>query len=128
LWIVVFKQNLHALKCYVDDHFSFCLAGDLELYNEYDAFFPSDQVALLQLWDKIGLPHEEAKQISGMCIPTIGFKVDPNAITVKMSNVKHSELVAACAAFTVRGACKTFWEFQRLQGWINWALNFYLHL
>src|ERR1700685_2483771 len=45
----------------------------LELYNEYDTFLPSDQVALLQLWDEISLPHEEVKQICGTCIPIIGF-------------------------------------------------------
>jgi len=36
----------------MDDHFSFSIAGDLELYDEYDAFLPSDQVALLQLWGR----------------------------------------------------------------------------
>jgi hypothetical protein len=101
LWIAVFKRNLHALKCYVDDHFAFCVAGDLELYNKYDAFLPSDQVALLQLWDEISLPHEESKQICGTCIPIIGFEVDPNAMSVKMSETKRSELIDACTAFTV---------------------------
>jgi hypothetical protein len=128
LWIAVFKRNLHALKCYVDDHFSFAIAGDLELYDEYDAFLPSDQVALLQLWDEIGLPHEESKQISGPCIPIIGFEVDPNAMSVKMSAEKCSELITACTAFTVCGARKTLREFQKLQGWINWALNVFPHL
>jgi hypothetical protein len=49
LWIAVFKRGLVALKCYVDDHFSFSLAGDLELYNKYEAFLPSNQMKLLQL-------------------------------------------------------------------------------
>jgi hypothetical protein len=128
LWIAVFKRDLHALKCYVDDHFSFCIAGDLELYSGYDALLPSDQVALLQLWDEISLPHKEAKQISGTCIPIIGFEVDPNAMSVTMSKAKHSELVEACTAFTVQGARKTLREFQKLQGWINWALNVFPHL
>ena len=78
LWISAFKQDLHALKCYVDDHFSFWVAEDLKLYNKYNIFLPSSQVALLQLQlqDEINLPHEEAKQISRSCIPIIGFKVD----------------------------------------------------
>jgi hypothetical protein len=123
LWIAVFKRGLHALKCYTDDNFSFSLQGNLELYPNYDAFLPAEQVALLQLWDKIGLPHEEGKQISGTCIPIIGFDVDPNAMTVTMSESKKSDLVEACTAFTVRGARKTLREFQQLQGWVNWSLN-----
>ena len=128
LWIAVFKRSLEALKCYVDDHFSFSRTGDLEFYEKYEAFWPSDQVKLLQLWDEIGLPHEEDKQINGFCIPIIGFEVDPNAMTVTMSTAKRSELILACNLFTVRGARKTLREFQRLQGWINWALNVYPHL
>jgi hypothetical protein len=96
-----FKQNLHALKYYVDVHFSFYVAGDLELYNECDGFLPSDRVALLQLWDKVSLLHEESKQICSTCIPNIGFEVDPNVMSVKISKAKQSELIDACTAFTV---------------------------
>jgi hypothetical protein len=128
LWIAVFKRNLEALKCYVDDNFSFSISGNLELYAEYDAFLPSEQVCLLQLWDEIGLPHEEAKQIFGPCIPIIGFDVDPNAMTVTMSETKKAELIVACTAFTTRGARRTLRDFQRLQGWINWSLNVFPHL
>jgi len=128
LWVAVFKRSLEALKCYVDDHFSFSRTGDLEFYEKYEAFLPSDQVLLLQLWDEINLPHEESKQINGFCIPIIGFEVDPNAMTVTMSQAKRSELIQACNSFTVRGARKSLREFQRLQGWVNWALNVYPHL
>lgn len=125
LWIAIFKHHLLALKCYVDDHFSVGVAGDLELYPEYDTFLSSDQVKLLQLWDLIGLPHESHKQISGSFLPIIGFHVDPNAMMVCMPLENHDVLITACQAFTVNGACKSLQEFQRLQGWINWALNIY---
>ena len=125
---MVFKRSLRALKCYVDDHFSVCITGDLELYDKYEAFLPSDQVHLLQLWDEISLPHEEEKQINGACIPIIGFKVDPNTMSVTMSEAKQIQLIDACTAFTVRGARKTLREFQKLQGWVNWALNVFPHL
>jgi hypothetical protein len=128
LWIAVFERSLRALKCYVDDNFSVCLSGDLEFYEKYETFLPSDQARLLELWDEIGLPHEQEKQISGACIPIIGFEVDPNAMTVQMKEDKKTELIDACAAFTVRGARKTLREFQRLQGWVNWALNVFPHL
>src|SRR6267154_5911731 len=51
-----------------------------------------------------------------------------NAMTVTMSDAKQSDLIKECTAFTVRGACKTLQEFQRLQGWINWALNVFPYL
>jgi hypothetical protein len=53
LWIAVFQRNLRALKCYVNNTFSFAVAGDLEFYDKYEAFLPSEQVRLLQLWDEI---------------------------------------------------------------------------
>jgi len=49
-------------------------------------------------------------------------------MTVTMSQAKRSELIQACNSFTVRGARKSLREFQRLQGWVNWALNVYPHL
>jgi len=116
LWIAVFKRGLVAFKCYVDDHFSFPLTGDLELYDKYEAFLPSDQVKLLQLWDEISLPHDEDKQINGFCIPIIGFDVDPNNMTITMSQAKRSKLIEACTAFAIRGSRKTLHEFQKLQG------------
>jgi hypothetical protein len=47
-----------------------------------------------------------------------------------MSDDKKSELIDACTAFTVHGACKTLCEFQQLQGLVNWSLNAFplLHL
>ena len=101
LWIAVFKCHLHALKCYVDNNFSFSISGDIKLYAPYDVFLTSEQVRLLQLWDEISLSHEEGKQISGTCIPIIRFDVDLNAMTVTMSNAKRTELINTCTAFTI---------------------------
>jgi len=95
LRIAIFKWSLHALKCYVDDHFSFCITDDLEFYSKYKAFLPSDQVHLLQLWDEINLPHDKEKQICGTSIPIIGFQVNLNAMLVIMSAVKQTELINA---------------------------------
>jgi hypothetical protein len=77
--MVIFKRDLHALKCYVDNHFSFCVTGNLEFYDGYEA---SDQVCLLQLWDEINLLCEEEKQICGSCILIISFEVDFNTMSV----------------------------------------------
>ena len=87
MWILVFKCGLKHLKCYTDDVFSLT-AGNLSYYTPYNRYMPSEQVAILQLWDEIGLPHENNKQISGPVIPCIGFDIDPNLMTVTMIPAK----------------------------------------
>ena len=84
MWILVFKRGLKHLKCYTDDVFSFSAAGNLAYYSPYNRYMPSEQVAFLQLWDEIGLPHENNKQILGPVILCIGFDVDLNLMTVTM--------------------------------------------
>jgi hypothetical protein len=92
----------------------------LELYNEYDTFLPSDQVALLQLWDEISLPHEEVKQICGTCIPIIGFEVDPNAMSVRMSEAKQSELIDTCTASLYEALAKLLESFKGFKTGLTW--------
>jgi len=125
LWIAVFKCNLTALKCYVDDHYSFAKRGDLTFYPPYKKSMPTDQVKLLQLCDEINLPHDENKQISGSIITCIGFEIDPNAMTVTMSKEKRLALIETCNEFLKVGARRSLCDFQSLQGHINWALNVY---
>jgi hypothetical protein len=84
MWILVFKCGLKHLKCYTDDVFSFSAASNLAYYSPYNRYMPSEQVAFLQLWDEIGLPHKNNKQILGPVIPCIGFDVDLNLMTVTM--------------------------------------------
>jgi len=64
------------MKCYIDDNCSFARLGDVKYYPKYKRYFPTDQTKLLELWDELGLPHEEKKQIYGPVIPFIGFDVD----------------------------------------------------
>jgi hypothetical protein len=93
VWILVFKRGLKQLKCYVDDIFSFSKVDDIVFYRPYSRYMPTNQVKVLQLWDEIGLPHEDGKQISGRIIPCIGFDVDPNLMTVSMNPEKRATLM-----------------------------------
>jgi len=95
MWILVFKRGLKYLKCYTDDVFSFSVAGNLSFYPPYQRWMPAEQASVLCLWDQIGLPHEDKKQISGPVIPCIGFDVDPNGMTVTMIPVKRESLIEA---------------------------------
>jgi len=82
----------------------------------------AEQASVLCLWDQIGLPHEDKKQISGPVIPCIGFDVDPNGMTVTMIPAKRESLIEACELFVTSGR-RSLRDFQRLAGHINWALN-----
>jgi hypothetical protein len=86
---------------------------------------PREQVEILRLWDEVGLPHDDLKQISGPVIPCIGFDVDPNLMTVTINPEKCSSLIEACEVFLTSGKRRSLRDFQRLWGHINWALNVY---
>jgi len=109
----------------VDDSFSFEDKRELEWYAPYKKQFPSKLVKLLRLWDAIGLPHEERKQIFGLELPIIGFDVDPNAMRVQMSDESRLLLIQSIFDFAQRGSRRALRDFQRLAGHLNWALNVY---
>ena len=69
--------------------FSIGRAGDVCWYPSYAKVMPTVQVCVLELWDKIQLPHVEKKQISGAVIPVLGFEVDPNWMSAYLSFEKH---------------------------------------
>ena len=46
----------------------------------------SRSVLLLLLWDELNIPHEEKKQIYGPIVAFVGFEVDPNAMTIFISD------------------------------------------
>ncbi|KAG2148201.1 uncharacterized protein EDB93DRAFT_1085024 [Suillus bovinus] len=118
IWIAIFKILIHFLYIYINDSFSFKDKHSLELYSPYQKVLPSNLVKLLRLWDAIGLPHEEKKQVLGLELPIIGFDVDPNLMRECMSPDSRTRLIQELSDFAQR-------DFQRLAGWLNWALNVY---
>src|ERR1700722_18213622 len=99
MWILVFKRSLKILKCYTDDAYSFSRVGDSTFYELNQQWMPADQVKKLRLWDEIGLPHDDSKQISGPIIPCIGFDVDLNLMMVTMIPSKCESFIDACELF-----------------------------
>jgi hypothetical protein len=123
LWIAINVKQLEDLFCYVDDAFSWDFDGNLDLYEPYEVFLPEKQCALLQLWDELGIPHEQSKQLHGTCLHIIGFKVDVSAMTISMPPKALEELIVAVRGFARPNKRKSLRDFQRMGGWINWALN-----
>jgi hypothetical protein len=127
MWIVIFVKFLPWIFAYADDEFSFDLAGNVLFYPKYNKFLPEKQVQLLELWDELGIPHKEKKQVFGPVLKIIGFEVDVNRMTYTMPQSSKTDLIAALRHFTSpsgkNGRRFTLREYQRIAGWANWALN-----
>ena len=128
-WIGKHEYNIHDLATYSDDSFGIEFAKNLSFYEPYQRLMPTSQVTLLNLWDNLGIPHKEKKQVSGKNLTIIGIDVDTNNLTLTLPHESKSDLIAQLNDFTrtpqgsdVKYALK---DFQRLAGWFNWALNVY---
>lgn len=77
-------SSLFKIKSLLDD-FSWGLEDDLAFYKPYNKFLPSKHARLLSLWGEL-IRHEERKQEFGSRLTIIGFDVDPNSVTITMSN------------------------------------------
>ncbi|KZV88683.1 hypothetical protein EXIGLDRAFT_587422, partial [Exidia glandulosa HHB12029] len=130
LWGAQFVHGIDALLCYVDDVFSFDDFYKVVLYRPYNRLMSPKQAALLHLWDWVGIPHSDDKQVSGAPLVIIGFEVDPNLMTITMSDESRSDLLAKIESFTSNRSAhddgrRNLVEWQRLLGHANWALNAY---
>jgi hypothetical protein len=124
LWIAIFVKLLPDIFAYVDDNWGFEEAGNLEYYAPYEKFMPAKQVALLSLWDELGIPHKERKQLWGAVLTIIGFSVDINAMTITLPDESKSDLMAAVEEFVkTPRRHRPLHEWQQLSGWISWSLN-----
>jgi len=121
-WIAEHVKGIKHLKCYIDDNCSFACVGDVKFYPPYGKYFPSDQTKLLELWNEIGLPHEDRKQIYGPIIPFIGFDVVPNAMSVSINSERKEALIQQILEFAKPGKHFPLKEFQSVAGHINWSL------
>ncbi|KIP09310.1 hypothetical protein PHLGIDRAFT_58459, partial [Phlebiopsis gigantea 11061_1 CR5-6] len=124
LWIGKHVAGIPGLLAYMDDTFAVDPNPGLFWYEPYRTSFPAYQVRLLRLWDDLGIPHRQNKQLFGRQLTIIGFHVDSDAMTVSLPPATITELTAAIREFVLgpqqRHALK---KWQQLLGWINWGLN-----
>ena len=100
------------LRTYIDDNGSFARVGDIMYYPPYDSYYPLDQVKSLLLWDELNIPHAKKKQVYGAIIPYVGFDVNPNAMTISLSDNHQSELIAKVRDFSRIGKRRLLLEYQ----------------
>ncbi|KAF6751620.1 hypothetical protein DFP72DRAFT_1135373 [Ephemerocybe angulata] len=127
-WIAVYVFSISAISEYSDDHFGVAREDDVEWYEPYHKLMPTPQAQLLRVWDHLGVPHKESKQISGNPLTIIGISVDTSTMTLTLPPEAKSDLLEELDAwcdesgqFARRGATLKRW--QQLAGWLNWSFN-----
>lgn len=132
-WIAIYVRHIvNLIGAYVDDSSGFDEEHDVELYAPYSEFMPCSQVELLELWDELGMPHKQHKQVFGSPLTIIGLDVDPNAMTITLPNVARTNLMDELQLWSKKPKkCSdnpgkfSLRRWQTLAGWINWGLNVY---
>jgi hypothetical protein len=122
VWIALHEKEIADLFAYVDDNFGVEEEGQLTYYGGYKKFMPTKQVRLLELWDELGIPHSEDKQVWGTVLVIIGFLVDVNEMTVTLPTDAKTDLIRAVEEF-IKARKRTLHDWQQLSGWINWSFN-----
>ncbi|KIJ37984.1 hypothetical protein M422DRAFT_259370 [Sphaerobolus stellatus SS14] len=130
LWIADNIWGIKDLLAYIDDNFSWEFADNTMWYEPYRCYLPRKQGRLLQLWDYLGIPHKQSKQVFGSAIKIIGYHVDVDNMRVSMDNDDRNLLVSSVLQFCNSKISRrhSVHDFQRLAGWINWDLNVEPHL
>jgi len=127
-WIGTEKKKITGLLGYVDDNFGWEFEGNTQYYKPYNKHLPAKQTRLLKLWDELGIPHDEEKQLSGPCLPIIGYEVDANAMTVKVPDEKKARVVQLLRDYAHEGTPYTLRELQSVAGSVSSALTLYPRL
>jgi hypothetical protein len=123
-WIAKYKRGITFITTYIDDSSGCAWADDTAYYAPYDRHLPSPQTRLLTLWDDLGIPHQERKQIHGASIPVIGIQVNPNTMTYTLPSESQAKLIGELEMWVTKGK-HTVRRWQHMAGWINWCLNVY---
>ncbi|KAJ3504145.1 hypothetical protein NLJ89_g8094 [Agrocybe chaxingu] len=111
-WIAKRKKGLTKMGTYVDDSWGCGLACDM-------------LTILLSLWDELGVPHKERKQVFGSPLTVIGIQVDPNLMSFTLPDAARDKLVKELDYWCGEKRKERLKRWYELGGWVNWALNAY---
>jgi len=108
----------------MDDSFGINEKGNTEWYHWYQRHMLINQVKLLLLWDKLGIPHEPHKQLSGKKLTIIGIEVNANSLTLTLLRQALYDLLHKLEEFTLLSTRKQMLHcWQQLARWMNWSFN-----
>ena len=128
-WVGKNVCRMTDLKTYSNDSFGVELMRNVTFYKPYYRFMPTNQVKLLTLWDQLGIPHKEKKQLFGPNLTIICIEVNANNRSLTFPEQNKMELIKTLEDFArvldKSGVRHSLREFQYLAGWFNWALNVY---
>jgi len=124
-WIAKRVRQVPFVTTYLDDSSGCTWKDDISFYAPYKKHMPTPQVRLLTLWDDLGIPHEERKQIFGPSIPVIGIQVDPNSMSYTLPEESRQKLQQELKEWISWKGKRNVRSWQHLAGWINWCLNVY---
>jgi len=64
IWMAIHIKGIKDILHYVDNVWSYDPSWMLQRYDPYNELYPPKQVALLKLWDNIGLSHSKTSKFS----------------------------------------------------------------
>jgi len=101
----------------MDDSFGIDEEDNLVWYHRYERHMPRNQVKLLSLWDKLGIPHQPHNQIFGLTLTIIGIYVNLNSLTFTLPKQALDELLQEIEDFTIWSEKKhsALWALQKWQ-------------
>ncbi|KAJ7832698.1 hypothetical protein B0H13DRAFT_1460904, partial [Mycena leptocephala] len=126
LWIAMVIYFIPSLFAYMDDFHSAQAAGEMQYYKPYKRLFPRNQTRLLLLWDILGIPHSEDKQVFGPELVVIGFLVDSRRMRVTIPDDARAAFVTELRHWTHKskhGVRRSLRDWQALAGYANWVFN-----
>ncbi|KAJ7150094.1 hypothetical protein C8R43DRAFT_838613, partial [Mycena crocata] len=89
-----------------------------------DGVFHIVRRLLLILWEAIGCPFEDEKQMHGTILKIIGFEVDINLGSISLTPSSITDIVEKIRIFLSHpGRNPILRDWQRLGGHLNWLLN-----
>lgn len=121
-WIAVRKLDIVGLHVFMDNFFGWDFDDDMVFFRGVSR--PRKQVQLLILWEAIGCPFDDAKQLAGSPLKIIGFWVDINLGSISLELHTVTDITEAILVFLQQKDRKpTLRHWQRLLGHLNWLLN-----
>jgi hypothetical protein len=124
-WIAEKRRGVSFITTYLDDSSGCTTKDNVTFYSPYQKLMPTPQARLLSLWDDLGIPHEEHKQMSGPSIPVIGIQVDPNQMLYTLPLESRQKLKKELEEWISWKGKRNVRSWQQLAGWVNWCLNVY---